>query len=318
MGLKMKTKITFGIPVYNAEHYIDELLDCFEHSVNIEYEILIVNDGSTDNSLQKCMSRTNNKIRIINQENQGVSVARNRIIKEAKGEWIVFVDADDLIDFRKYIEVLKKINKMNGSFFINIDDIKKYNILDKKKEKVSFLIETGMLNAPWNKFYKADFLRTNHIEFDKNISLGEDALFNIECAFFCKVVKFICEKMYFMRVINSNSLSRKFKNNTLEELMYVNDKSRNFIKNKKQQSALDYIRVLNCRSCINDVIKFYNHYRSDKDIYIYIKNLKRNINFKILFFSNFKMAIKYYSFILCPAVFILIYIKKMTSNINKK
>ena len=109
--MKKEVIITFGIPMYNSEMYIKELLDCFDHDCEISYEILILNDGSKDNSENICRNYNNKNIRLINEKNSGVSVARNNIIKNALGKYLTFIDSDDLIDFKKYIDMVNEPQK---------------------------------------------------------------------------------------------------------------------------------------------------------------------------------------------------------------
>ena len=91
--------ISVIIPVYNAEPYLAHCLDAVLGSAHPDFELLLINDGSTDRSLAICReyARRDSRVRLFSQENQGVSAARNRGLEECAGEWIVFVDADDVI-----------------------------------------------------------------------------------------------------------------------------------------------------------------------------------------------------------------------------
>ncbi len=91
--------ISVVIPVYNVEQYLGGCLDSVLCSVYQDFELILVNDGSTDGSFQICgeYAARDSRIRLISQENTGVSAARNRGIDACQGEWIVFVDADDFI-----------------------------------------------------------------------------------------------------------------------------------------------------------------------------------------------------------------------------
>lgn len=91
--------ISIIIPLYNAENYVDKILPCILGQTYTALEILLVNDGSTDGTLSKCQQyqRQDARIRVLSQENGGVSAARNRGLAEAKGEYISFVDADDYL-----------------------------------------------------------------------------------------------------------------------------------------------------------------------------------------------------------------------------
>ena len=96
--------ISIIIPVYNGEKTIDNIIKCLMKQTFKDIEIIVVNDGSTDNTLL-VLKKWKSKIRVINQENKGVSSARNRGIKEARGEYLMFFDADDECKY----EMIEKI-----------------------------------------------------------------------------------------------------------------------------------------------------------------------------------------------------------------
>lgn len=91
--------VSVVIPVYNGEKFIKKSIDSIIENWNGTYEIIIVDDGSTDETASICdsIAKNDTRIRIIHQKNAGVSNARNTGIYNAKGEWIIFVDADDLV-----------------------------------------------------------------------------------------------------------------------------------------------------------------------------------------------------------------------------
>lgn len=110
-------KVTLIIPVYNSEKYIGRCLDSILNQTYNDYEIMIINDGSTDNSqevINKYKQKWPNKFIIIEQENKGVAITRNEAIKRANSEYIMFIDNDDYID-KDYIEVYMKYIK-NGDY----------------------------------------------------------------------------------------------------------------------------------------------------------------------------------------------------------
>lgn len=128
-------ELSFIVPVYNVEDYLEECLDSLLKVQNIDYEIVIVNDGSKDNSLnitKKYKDEHDEVIRIISQENQGLSVARNAGIDNAYGEYLVFIDSDDYIipeNFTKFWEKFQKADKeiaianyvkLQKEFFVSI------------------------------------------------------------------------------------------------------------------------------------------------------------------------------------------------------
>lgn len=107
--MKIKVLISVIIPMYNAEKYVDKILNCILSQTYSSFELIIIDDGSNDNTLSKCKfySRIDNRVRLISQENQGVSVARNKGIEMSLGEYVSFIDADDLVR-KDFLEVLYK------------------------------------------------------------------------------------------------------------------------------------------------------------------------------------------------------------------
>lgn len=172
--------ISVIIPVYNAEEYLSDCLSSMTKQgfVKEQYEIIIVNDGSTDNSesIIKRYCAQFDYMRLINTENQGVSKARNIGIQNASGKYIAFVDADDAVCDNCYHPMIQIMEKeaLNGFCFActnTLDDLSrfkgKYEIVDKY-----FTIPV------WSMIYRRDILISNNILFDIRISMMEDYLFN--------------------------------------------------------------------------------------------------------------------------------------------
>ena len=119
-------KFSIIIPLYNKQNYIRRTLESVLSQTYTDFEVIVVNDGSKDNSLQEARKVTDSRIRVIDKENGGVSSARNRGIKEAKNEWICFLDADDIMyancleEYKKLHEVFPDIKVLCGALDVNI------------------------------------------------------------------------------------------------------------------------------------------------------------------------------------------------------
>ena len=189
--MKAKT-LSIIIPVYNAEKYIENILRKLEEQKKDQVEIILIDDGSRDRSLEICQkySKKNNNFRVYHQENQGASAARNQGIKMSEGEYIAFVDSDDDIS-NTFVSTLCTLCKENASDIIQLDsyiitsntsEYKKVE-LPEGKIKIStycnFILEQTV-NALWDKIYKAEIIKHNQIYFDVNMVMGEDISFTLE------------------------------------------------------------------------------------------------------------------------------------------
>jgi len=219
------------IPIYNSEKYIDDLMESILAQKFQGYEVILVDDGSTDGSLACCMKYAAHHpfIKVIHTENKGVSHARNIGLKEARGEWIHFVDSDDLIlenMFQTFSHVVKSqkvdlitcgcvretAGQQRKEFCGPIEDsVYKENIQE-------FLRHMTMENRYWvfdyiwNKWYKKEIIQKNGLCFYEDLSLGEDFVFNTQ--YFQYVSSFAVVKETFYRyIIRENGLVSKFRKN---------------------------------------------------------------------------------------------------------
>ena len=307
-----KFDLTFGIPVYNAEKYIGELLDCFKETNKFTYEVIIVDDGSNDSSYSICKKYKNKHFKVYKKENGGVSSARNYIIDKSQGEWITFIDADDLIEFDKYESIFKKIREDKYDYHIGIRNRKKFI---NRINDISYLIENEIINSPVDKFYKRKIINDNRIIFNNKYSLGEDLLFNLQ--YLKKVMKcyyYYSNEMYIIRIIDYNSLTHKYREDKFDELMAVNEECKNLYKNnEKILKSLEYIRIKNCISCIKDYFIFDGIYDKTK-LKNNIISMKKEHKREYLILNSIKTTIIYNLwYLLCPNLLMYI-IKKYTKK----
>lgn len=194
-----KPIVSIIIPVYNTENYLaDCLKSILDYGKNIE--VICIDDGSTDNSYKVCekIAKIDTRVKIIREENSGVSVARNRGIDEANGKWLFFVDSDDIV-LPEYYSVIADIDEeIDICIFDTIwgkdykydgDGIKK-NINFKEQDKdilISSMIKSQSfsksartsLRSPCFKIYNKAFIDKKNIRFPQKIKIGEDFLFNL-------------------------------------------------------------------------------------------------------------------------------------------
>lgn len=211
--------ISIIIPVYNAEKYINR---CIKSIVNQSYqnlEIIIVNDGSTDDSLSICetLATQDNRIKVISQDNGGVSKARNTGIRLAKGEYVMFLDSDDYIlpDMCKtMLDVLHSkqadcvicgIQEPEGSLWCPQKNIDYSTLADFKREFI-YQLNTELLSPCWNKIFKRQLI-TNM--FNEDISFGEDLIFDLKYLNNCTRLSFITTPLVYHEKQVAGSLVTK-------------------------------------------------------------------------------------------------------------
>ncbi len=216
----MKDLISIIVPIYNVEKYLNK---CIESIVNQTYEnieIILIDDGSNDNSGIICdeYAKKDNRIIVVHKENGGVSSARNKGLKIAKGEWISFVDADDWIEQIFCQTLLNKVTQEQADIALC-----GYNrITDNRIEKINannqevFLNSNEYLVKSLNpqtgfgfchmKLIKKEVLKS--ISFNERIEVGEDALFNIQLSTYIKKAVFLKQPLYNYRINNQSVVKR--------------------------------------------------------------------------------------------------------------
>lgn len=213
-------KISVIIPVYNAEKYLTKCLNSIVNQTYTNLEIILVNDGSKDNSLNICYEykKKDDRIKVINNDNHGASYSRNCGISISTGEYIMFIDADDYIE-NNFIERLITCNEYETyDLFISCyTDFYDKNIFKEKKLideniltfdlKKDYLNIVKYLRTPWGKIYKLNIIKENNIKFPEDYITAEDQIFNFRYLKYIKKYRFLNECLYFYRHENKNSLS---------------------------------------------------------------------------------------------------------------
>lgn len=183
---------TIIIPMYNAEMYIEKTLNCIIAQTYSPLQVIIINDGSTDTSLNICKSFQNKMayMEIYSTENRGVSHARNEGLKYAKGDYIFFIDSDDII-LPDYIEVMMgagdedyvrsgiRSTSPEGAESIRILNDTTLTVEEHRKNFSNLFAEIPTFNV-WGCKYKKTIIFENNIRFREDIHNGEDGLFNID------------------------------------------------------------------------------------------------------------------------------------------
>ena len=213
-------KVSVVIPVYNAQNYLNRCLDSIINQTLKELEIITVNDGSTDDSLN-ILNRykiQDNRIKIIDQKNSGTGIARNNGIKIAKGEYITFIDADDTIEETMIEKLYKKILQEQSDMVVcNINRVdsklgkkigtRVYSDID-KVTFFKYILSFQYKSFVWAKLYKKSLFLTNNILFPPELKHNEDNATFFKFVYYAKKVTFLKEYLYNWMIVE-NDLKKK-------------------------------------------------------------------------------------------------------------
>lgn len=216
----MTPKISVIVPVYKVEQYLPRCIDSILAQTFTDFELLLIDDGSPDNSGKICdeYAKKDERIRVFHKENGGVSSARNLGLDKARGEWIAFVDSDDIL----FPDSLSIYNKEATS---NVCDLYIYGFTicfsqDKSLQKesgveyisdsievIKSLLRYKRQPTLWNKLYKASLI--GKLRFDSSLKVGEDMIFNIKYISQCNCIKTCNDIVYCYRINQSSTMQQK-------------------------------------------------------------------------------------------------------------
>lgn len=210
----MNSLVSIIVPVYNIASYLDRLMNSLLKQTYNKIEIIIVDDGSSDESLNKCLEyrKSDKRVHVVSQKNSGVSVARNRGISEAQGNFLFFIDGDDYIEKNMVERMLSEMSFDIDMVICGItihDQYLRQNqrfkgiateqlILTMKDLAYNYwdYYELGIINAPWNKLYRKEIIEKYELKFPVGIKMGEDAYFNLSYFMNSSKVKIIKDPLY--------------------------------------------------------------------------------------------------------------------------
>lgn len=242
---KGKYLFSLIIPVYNVAPYIERCVNSIRQQSFSDFEILLINDGSTDESGEICdhFAEIDPRVRVFHQGNQGVAVARNRGLDEAKGDWIWFVDSDDYIA-ENALTILHEIISPKSCDTVFFDFLNEWNgvlerdntteggeIMDRPKEE--FLCKVfGYANPAI--LFRNDIFQNNNIRFTPGIRMGEDLEIQYKYLAFCQAPIKINRRLYvYSHRENSAMLNPDTQRNNLTDCLAVARNLQHFVKNKE-------------------------------------------------------------------------------------
>ncbi len=292
----MENKFSIIVPVYNAEKYILECLESIANQENANFEVILINDGSTDNSKIICekFCQKDKRFKLINQDNLGVSKTRNRALQLVTGKYIIFVDADDILKKNALKEIFEHAtnkqlvcygytkmykNKNENENVLLIDSTDDFNKIERE-----IVLENSIGGYLWNKMFLTSIIKKNNIQFKEDINYCEDLLFVAEYLSSISKVIYINKSLYYYRM-RKNSLTYNFFNSNEGSILKAYSLLIEWYKDKKEFYWNLQLKYLVFYNKLKNVIKNKN------DIDINIINNEKNIlkNNKL----NIKTRIKY-------------------------
>ena len=231
MNTKVKElKFSIIVPVYNVANYIENCLNSLLDNDRYDYEVILINDGSTDASSEICRdyAKHDQRIVLLEQNNQGLSAARNNGLDAAKGDYIIFVDSDDWVD-KAYLDIIDS-NIKDGC---DVCVFGYTNINDTNGNRIDFRLTSGyfagqnvggaiieldkkgyLLHLAWNKVYRASLLK--NYRFETGVSYVEDIIFNCSVFTNLKSVLLSSDYYYYYRSSFNSLTNNRYYDNYLE------------------------------------------------------------------------------------------------------
>lgn len=251
----MIPKISVIVPVYNAGYNLKE---CVSSILSQEYqnvEVILVNDGSEDNSLFICRDyeRADNRVKVIDGQNAGVSCARNKGIEASTGEYIAFVDADDIVSKNIYVKLINKAKSGFDMVFCNYKefsengycaDVDQITLLGPdcvdSRTLISHLIsisKDATFGCVWRTLFRASLIKDNSISFASGLTMAEDLQFLLKCLKYTEQIGLCPESLYYYRVSNQSMTGRYMKDQD-RCMRLVNDWMMEYVKEFDENSNL--------------------------------------------------------------------------------
>lgn len=293
--MKKETLVSIIVPIFNAERYLDKCVGSILRQTYKNIELILVDDGSKDNSGNICKKYTNldERVLLIQGENHGVSFSRNVGIENVSGEYIAFIDADDSIN-EKYIErLLYNIEEADlsvcGYYEINSqNDIIDSNLSGERVDKVKssqeflrdiFTMTYGYQGYIWNKLFKADIIKDNCIRFDTEIYYNEDRLFVFEYLLKCQQIYYSDEPLYYYFMNNTGAMALT-RNNVFNKKMISEleafDRMLQLLKNKNSYIAAEIL--INAMDSTLMLLQLSNEKKIKRYKCKYLKQILKNSN----------------------------------------
>lgn len=284
-------KISFIIIAYNIEKYIEKCIDSILRQITDDVEIIVVDDGSTDNTYDLINKKYigNNKIKIFHQANKGANAARQFGLKKSNSEYVIFIDGDDWIGenlVKDSLEIVKnKYDIIYYNYYIAYDDyfkIQEEFKLEKSMngyEYLSNIMEQKISHNLWNKILKRSFLEKSKFDAIIGLTMGDDLVANI-CLGINKPTVYYMNKCYYYYYQREKSVTKVINFKMLEIVNCLNYIENILSKNNlsiKYKEQIDYLWFKHCYF-IRIVCLWKYNTEIQKNLYMNWKNKNIDIN----------------------------------------
>ena len=309
-------KVSVIIPVYNSKQYLNQCLDSVVNQTLKDIEIIIVNDGSTDNSLEIIQDYSDNykNIKVINKQNESCYKARNVGLKTAKGEYVAFLDSDDYIEFNMYEKLYLKANDTNADIVSSnyyilennnlkvVDFSSSIKVLEKTNNKLVGA-ENILLDAViWSRIFKRQMLIDKGIMFHSDIHTADDAFFHALTMLNANKIIYIPDVLYTYRISRNGSITTNLHNEFNFDCIKVSQRILEYaIQNKIEHfmpqivafvlrlNVLGYLRINKShkKEYFEKICKFIDDYSiNSKTKIAFVKNRYNRLCFKAVIYKN--------------------------------
>lgn len=220
----METLISIIVPVYKSEKYIELCVNSILAQTYSNLEILLIDDGSPDCCPKICdeLAKKDERVKVVHKSNGGASSARNIGLDYAVGDYICFVDSDDILPQNAISDLLQGIKSNHCQYAAGIcgilnnkkvkNSISNEKIIDytqNPEELLHYITQSGSY-SPYSKIFDACVIRKNALRYDENLKCSEDALFIRQYLLYCSRIVLIPQIVYMYNTDNEESLSKKF------------------------------------------------------------------------------------------------------------
>lgn len=312
-----KPVVSILIPAYNSAAFLPKCLDSVLGQTYQNLQVVIVDDGSKDNTLEVChkYAEKDSRIEVYHQENQGVAATRNHLLEKIKGVYFLFVDSDDWLE-GDMIEFLYDCLSKNGTDIATcgnvVNDVKpavEYQeyIYSNKEAIKEFLYHITFRGMLWNKLISSHLI--GDCKFDSDISYGEDALFVWNLLQYANGVTFTTRELYHYRLNDAGISLGAFGDKKMTGCLVWKQ-----IRQNVKNTFPEFQSIANARACVEAVILLRSAARSNYENKHNIEILQSIVKQNYPFLSQVKMAstsVKLYAYIACRSFWLSSQIEKI-------